>query len=181
MAPNGVRVELPVIVNIQGADETGQITWTVEASVDLRHEHPVVVQLSLESHSGLDLAQLQATFRWSTPLEIVTITLPLLVERGIDPFTYEFPTHGYPDAAFVDAKPGSRLTDEFLREIAGLYLNSGRGYARRIAALYSVSPRTVVGWVEKARARGILSRTSPGVAGGMLMNDRVQDAEPTDL
>ena len=42
----------------------------------------------------------------------------------------------------------------------------GRGYARTIAAERNVSQRTVVSWIEKARARGILSATTAGRMGG---------------
>ena len=51
---------------------------------------------------------------------------------------------------------------------AGRLKIGSRGYAATLAQAYQVSPRTVVSWVEKARARGILTATTPGVAGGTV-------------
>jgi hypothetical protein len=62
----------------------------------------------------------------------------------------------------------TRLTDEFLIEIATRYVMHGRGYAKAIAAQRNVSTRTVISWVEKARARGILTATTPGSVGGSV-------------
>jgi transposase-like protein len=66
----------------------------------------------------------------------------------------------------------TRLTDEFLEGIVKAYLESGRGYAKKIAVIRGVSERTVVSWIQKARERGILSKTRPGSRGGELTSAR---------
>ena len=58
--------------------------------------------------------------------------------------------------------------ETFLEAIVARYLALGRGYAKAIAVERNVSPRTVVSWIEKARARGILTATTPGSFGGKL-------------
>ena len=63
----------------------------------------------------------------------------------------------------------AHLTDEFLEDVARQYVIIGRGYSNALAERYQVTPRTVVGWIEKARARGILSSTSSGRAGGEVV------------
>ena len=94
---------------------------------------------SRAGRSNTDL--LQQRFRWSTPVDIVTITIPDLLAVGIDPFRYEYPVDGYPDAAVVQRSAPTRLTDEFLTEIAHRYvvdrswLRQGhRSAAQRVAA-----------------------------------------------
>jgi len=62
-----------------------------------------------------------------------------------------------------------RLTDEFLEDIATEYLAGGRGSTQRIADERRVSRRTVVGWIVKARERGILTPVRPGQFGGELV------------
>lgn len=62
------------------------------------------------------------------------------------------------------------LSDEFLTTIAREYLVRGRGYAASLAEEYFATPRTVVSWIEKARARGILSPPpTSGSTGGQLL------------
>jgi hypothetical protein len=169
-APAGHEVDLPVVLDIVHVDEdTGVMSWRVEATVDVVGALPTVVRMRFEAAAGLDLGALQEHFRWATPLDVVTQTVPILLSLGIDPFHYDYPTTGFPDAAYIDRATPTRLTDEFLGEIAVRYLLVGRGYARTIAAERNVSPRTVVSWIEKARERGILSPTTPGAAGGRLM------------
>lgn len=81
------------------------------------------------------------------------------------------PVSGFPVVAIQPLRHRRTITDEFLVAIAREYLTRGRGYAASLAQEYSVSPRTVVSWVEKARARGILSPPpSSGSAGGRLLN-----------
>lgn len=111
---------------------------------------------------------MQKHFRWATPVDIVTIAMPELIASGIDPFKYPFPLNGYPEAATVGRSVPTHLTDKFLIEIATRYVMHGRGYAKAIAAQRNVSTRTVISWVEKARARGILSATTPGSVGGSV-------------
>jgi hypothetical protein len=58
--------------------------------------------------------------------------VPTLLEKGVDPFKYDFSTEGYPDSANIERKSTTRLSDEFLREIAAQYVEIGHGYARII-------------------------------------------------
>lgn len=95
--------------------------------------------------------------------------VPILLERGIDPFDADLPLSGFPEAAALARPPNQPLTDTFLEEIAREYLSIGRGYARAIAAERRVSERTVVSWVEKARKQGILTRVRPGSYGGEIV------------
>lgn len=172
-AANGAVVDLPVVLDVGSYRADGSCTWLVEATVALVDGEPRVTRVEVADDEGLDLTGLQAQFRWSTPLEAVTITVPLLLARGRDPFEHDYAVRGYPDVARMPhgARP-MRLTDEFLADIARLYVSMGRGYAERIAALYSVSPRTAVSWVEKARARGILTPTRAGAVGGTVVTGR---------
>ncbi len=120
----------------------------------------------------MDPARLQRNFRWATPLDIVTITVPELLAAGLDPYQFSYPPSGFPEAASVERAAPTRLTDEFLTEIAARYVLIGRGYAKKIAAQRHVSPRTVVSWIEKARERGILSGTTSGSVGGTVRSGR---------
>ncbi len=151
---------------------TGATVWRVDATIDRIEGRPALVTLHVEAAGALDTDVLQREFRWSTPVEIVTITIPELLAIGIDPFRYHYPLDGYPDAAWVDRSAPTRLTDEFLTEIARHYVMLGRGYAKAIARQRNVSPRTVVSWIEKARERGILSPTTPGAVGGEVQTAR---------
>ena len=63
----------------------------------------------------------------------------------------------------ANSEPTSTSTDS-------LPESRGRGYAASLAHEYFVTSRTVVIWVEKARARGILSAPpSSGATGGHLL------------
>ncbi|MFM2077644.1 MAG: hypothetical protein RJA49_1534, partial [Actinomycetota bacterium] len=160
-APNGTVVDLPVVVDIRETDgETGTTVWKVEATIDCIDGRPALVALHLDAGRALDTEALQREFRWATPVEIATTTIPELLAVGIDPFRYHYPLDGYPEAAQVGLAAPTRLTDEFLTEIAHRYVMLGRGYARTIALQRNVSPRTVVSWIEKARRRGILTATT---------------------
>ena len=178
VAPNGTTVDLPIIVDIIETDPTtGSIIWSVDARVDLDEGRPALVSVHIESSRPIDPNLMQQQFRWSTPLDIATVTVPELIVAGIDPFRYYYPHDGYPDAAHVERSAPTRLTDEFLTEIATRYVVMGRGYAKTIATQRNVSPRTVVSWIERARARGILSATIPGAVGGRVVTRR---QEPHD-
>ena len=144
------------------------VVWKVEARVDLIDGRPSLTSLLVNSSRSIDAKLMQRHFRWGTPVEIVTIAIPELIASGIDPFDYYFPLDGYPEAATVGRSVPTRLTDEFLTDIATRYALLGRGYAKAIAAQHNVSTRTVVSWVEKARARGILTATKPGSVGGTV-------------
>jgi hypothetical protein len=149
--------------------DTGEVSWCIEATIALVDGRPALTRMDVRAARGLDPAFLQREFRWASPLEVVLRTVPLLLERGIDPFTYDLPTTGFPEAADLPRRSNAPLTDDFLEQIAREYLERGRGYAAAIAAERHVSPRTVVGWVEKARRRGILTRVPPGGVGGEIV------------
>ncbi len=166
-AANGQVVDLPVILDIAEASG-GELLWTVEATIDLVDGEPRLVALTMQHPSGIDPHQMRREFRWATPVEVVTRTVPALMARGVDPFDHDYAVTGYPDAADPDRSPRRRLSPEFLEEIARRYLDLGRGYADELAAEYSVSRRTAISWVEKARQRGILTATRPGAVGGAL-------------
>lgn len=126
--------------------------------------------MSLVSSTGLDLVELQRDFRWASPLAVVTGILPELLAAGSDPFLVDLPIDGFPAVAVQPVRRRGVLTDEFLTTIAREYLVRGRGYATSLAREYFVTPRTVVSWVEKARARGLLSSPpSRGAVGGHLV------------
>lgn len=162
-APNGQKIRLPLIVDQINIDpKSGNQTWCIEAQVDLIDGIPCLTEVHLRGQPNLDPILLQRFFRWATPLEVVRVLIPNLLERGINPLQYEFPTDGYPDSATIDRKPNNRLTDDFLKEVARQYMEVGHGYARTIAEQRGVSSRTVVSWVEKARKRGFIARTTPG-------------------
>ena len=173
VAPNGTEVDLPVIVDLVDTDAaTGSKTWWVEATVDLVDGSPALLAVHMRSTYPMDPEILQRKFRWATPLEIATITVPELLASGLDPYEYNYPRTGFPQAASVERSAPTRLTDEFLTEIATRYVMIGRGYAKTIADQRHVSPRTVVSWIEKARERGILSATTNGSVGGTVRTGR---------
>lgn len=173
----GVSIDLPVIVDWVDVDPaTGDASVRIEALVDLVADKPEIVKMSFLAHRGLDLATLQRDFQWASPLTAVTGILPRLVEAGIDPFAFELPVTGFPAIAIQPLRRRGILSDEFLTTIAREYLARGRGYAASLAEEYFVTPRTVVSWVEKARARGILSPPpSSGSAGGHLLQGPPDD------
>lgn len=172
----GHSIDLPVVVDIVHVDRTTrQRVWSVEARVDLVDDVPALVAVSVKSAAGLHPELMQERFRWATPLDIVLVTVPQLLELGIDPFTFSYPLDGFPSAAHIEHTVPARLTDDFLAEIAVRYLRIGRGYAATIADERNVSPRTVVSWIEKARARGILTGTTPGAVGGTVVTRRRAD------
>ena len=169
-APGGVRVELPVTVDIVFVDpRSGVRDWSAVARVDLQDGVPALTSVTVERRRGLDPDVMQRQFRWSSPLDVVTLTIPKLLSLGIDPFSFHYPTGGFPESAYVAHGAHTRLTDAFLEEIAVRYLVIGRGYAAAIAAEHNVSRRTATSWVEKARARGILTSPGAGLAGGRIV------------
>jgi hypothetical protein len=167
----GVTVDLPVIVDWVDVDsDAGAEAVRVNARVDLVGGSPEIVEMAFIAPAGLDLAALQRDFRWASPLTAVTGILPQLIAEGSDPFAVNLPLSGYPAVAVQPLRRRGNLTDGFLTTIAREYLARGRGYAASLAQEYFVAPRTVVSWVEKARARGILSAPpSPGSVGGHLL------------
>lgn len=179
-ADNGCEVELPVILDLVQQDpETARVVWKVEATIDMVAGAPALTRLRLEAEEGIDTVYAQRFFRWATPLEIIRRTVPQLIARGIDPYSFSFATEGYPDSANLESRLGlTRLTDEFLEEIARQYLDIGRGYAKAIAAERNVSQRTVVSWIEKARERGILSVVNRGSVGGRIVPASKRKSRP---
>lgn len=170
-ATQGIAVDLPLVVDwVWVHASTGEERIRIEATVDLVGDSPAIVGMSFVAPDGLDTLQLQREFRWNTPLEVVTGLLPRLLLDGVDPYTIDLPVTGFPAAAIQPLRRRRYLSDEFLGMIAREYLLRGRGYAASLADEYFVSPRTVVSWVEKARARGMLSAPPRrGAVGGELL------------
>ena len=161
---------LPVIVDHLFVDpESGRIGWRFDVTIDLVDGTPAITHVDIHVPGGLDPAFMQREFRWASPLEVITRTVPVLLSRGEDPFAFDLPVTGFPEAADLGHRPNSPLTDAFLESIAREYLARGRGYAAAIAAERHVSPRTVVSWVEKARRRGILTGVPQGGFGGRIV------------
>lgn len=161
---------LPVIVDHMYVDPgTGRVGWLVEATIDLVDGEPALVRMNAHAPDGIDPYRMQREFRWASPVEIVTTGVPVMLARGIDPFHFDLPLTGFPEAADLGRPSNEPLSDAFLEEIAREYLALGRGYASAIARERHVSARTVVSWVEKARRRGILTRVPKGGVGGSLV------------
>lgn len=161
---------LPVIVDHSSIDPaTGERQWVFEATIDLVDGSPALVRMDCRVPGGFDTHRMQREFRWASPVDIVTVAVPQLLARGIDPFDYDLPLTGFPEAANVNGPPNEPLTDDFLESIAQEYLAIGRGYAKTIAQERHVSERTAVSWVEKARRRGILTRVPAGSYGGQVV------------
>lgn len=167
----GVAIDLPIVVDwVWVEPSTGEERVRIEATIDLVGDSPAVVVMSFVAPDGLDTLELQREFRWNTPLEVVTGMLPRLLLDGVDPYTIDLPVTGFPAAAIQPMRRRRYLSDEFLETIAREYLVRGRGYAASLAGEYFVSPRTVVSWVEKARARGMLSAPPRrGAVGGEML------------
>ena len=168
---NDVTVDLPVTVDWVRVDpSTGTEQIRIEARVDLVDGEPMIVAMSLTSSTGLDVVALQRDFRWASPMTVVTGLLPRLLASGADPYAVELPISGFPAVAIQPLRRRGVLTDEFLTTIAREYLARGRGYAASLSQEYFVTPRTVVSWIEKARARGLLSSPAKiGAVGGELI------------
>lgn len=167
-----MAIDLPIVVDwVLVEPSTGEERIRIEATIDLVGDSPVVIGMSFVAPDGLDILALQREFRWNTPLEVVTALLPRLLLDGVDPYTIDLPINGFPAAAIQPLRRRRYLSEEFLETIAREYLVRGRGYAASLAGEYFVSPRTVVSWVEKARARGMLSAPPRrGAVGGKLLD-----------
>jgi hypothetical protein len=161
---------LPVVVDHMYVDpETTEIGWHIEATIDLVEGEPRLTRMDAWSPGGLDPTRMQREFRWASPLDVITRGVPVMLERGIDPFDFDLPVTGFPESAALGRTSNEQLTDAFLEDIAREYLIIGRGYAKAMAADRHVSSRTVVSWVEKARRRGILTRVPQGGVGGEIV------------
>ena len=166
----GVVIDLPVVIDWMCMNAAGCEDTRVEATVDLIKGVPQVTDVRLMAATGLNLGALQRDFRWASPLEVVTGLMPELLKKGIDPFALDLPLTGFPAVAAKPQRRPGALSDEFLTTIAREYTVRGRGYATSLAEEYYVTPRTVVSWVEKARARGLLTRPhSRGAVGGNIV------------
>ena len=179
-APIGVRITLPVAVDLwAGGAEGGVPRWSGSAVVDAVNGQLALTRVEIAADRGLDVERLQSTFRWRTPLDIVGLWMPAVKRAGLDPYAVEVPVNNFPEAARLGFGGRHRISDEFLEEISTRYLTIGRGYAATMAPEYDVSPRTVVSWIEKARARGILTRVPAGGFGGRLvpLEERTGGAE----
>jgi len=171
-APNGQEVQLPVKLELIWENaQTHQLIFKSTATIGFVQNEPVILELTTSSPFGLDLKALQNHFRWRSPLDVITILVPKLMEKGIDPYSYKYPVEGFPDCVDImdSQSKTNRLSDQFLEELAVEYLKSGRGYASQIAKIRGVSERTVVSWVEKARDRNILTRVNRGQTGGKII------------
>jgi hypothetical protein len=161
---------LPVVVVEECVDQdTGQVGWQVQATVDLVDGHPVLTRVDVTCGRGIDVVRARRAFAWSRPLDLVTRTVPRLLKEGIDPFTVDPPVD---ESVMSAAGPGpinARLSEDFLEGVAREYLQHGRGYSKAMAVEHNVSQRTVVNWVQKARWRGILTRVPGGSYGGHII------------
>ncbi len=73
-----------------------------------------------------------------------------------------------PGRTGLSRPPGGRLTDQYLRDVAAVYLaaiRAKRPPAPAVAEAAGVPVRTVHRWIADARARGILPATTRGKAG----------------
>ena len=161
---------LPVIVDHLSVDpQTRETQWHIQATIDLVDDEPTLTRMDVRAAAGLDVVRLQREFRWASPLEVVRRSVPIMLQRGIDPFEFDLPVDGFPKSAELSGPVNAPLTDAFLEGIAREYLTVGRGYAAVIAKERQVSARTAVSWVEKARRRGILTRVPQGGFGGRIV------------
>ncbi len=161
---------LPVIVDHMCVDpESRELVWLIEATIGLVEGSPALIRMNAHSPGGINPHWMQREFRWASPLDVITVGVPELLARGIDPFAIDLPLTGFPEAATFSRPINEPLSDDFLEGIAREYLAIGRGYARAMAAERKVSERTVVSWVEKARQRGILTRVPSGSVGGQIV------------
>lgn len=162
----GVTLTLPMIVDLVCMGSSDRRHWSAEARVGLADGRPqllaMLVEAGNDAPAGLRVEHLQVNFRWNTPVEIVTRMVPRIIARGGDPYDFEFPVAGFPEVS--QPRPGHRLTEEFLTDVARDYLTAEAPYATTMAQRYNVSPRTVVSWIEKARQRGLLTGTRRGSA-----------------
>ena len=85
--------------------DTGELGWLIEATIDLVDGEPALVRMNAHVPGGLDPYRMQREFRWASPLELVRDGVPVLLERGIDPFDFDLPLSGFPEAAALDRPP----------------------------------------------------------------------------
>ena len=119
---------LPVVIDLMDVDpDTLEPAYRFEVTVDLVDGTPAITRVEITAVDGLNITRMQREFRWATPLDIVTRSIPRLLAAGIDPFTFDLPVTGFPDAADLRKPSNARLSDVFLEQIAREYLAHGRG------------------------------------------------------
>jgi hypothetical protein len=162
---------MPLVFDLRLLDtSTGEHLFLFEATIDLIDGTPAMTHFVADAPGGLDLVRLQREFRWSTPIEVVTVLVPAMLAKGLDPFEQDYPVAGFPEVINALIGPPTRsLSDAFLENIAREYLTLGRGYADQLATRHGVSRRTIVSWIEKARRRGILTSEGAGHHGGRIV------------
>ncbi|MCB0917281.1 MAG: hypothetical protein KDC39_01790 [Actinobacteria bacterium] len=173
-APTATAIPFPVRATFEvraDSDTSGPPAVTITVDVKLIDDRPAIVRAVFDAEQGIDLDRTQQEFKWRTTLQIIVGHL-----TSADPAT-AFGRWLESD----DTRPlvaATALDDDFLERIAREYLEAGRGYSAAFAAKYGISRRSAVRWVEKARARGILSRpATPGAVGGQIIDpaDRVPE------
>ena len=126
--------------------ETGEQQWLFEATIDLVDGSPALVRMDCRVPGGFDTHRMQREFRWASPVDVVTVLVPQLLARGIDPFGYDLPLDGFPQAADLNGPSNEPLSDAFLEEMEALNLTdvdsllaaigehhvSARGFAQKI-------------------------------------------------
>lgn len=153
-------------------------TWVVEG-LNLFPESRNVAVGPRRSTGQLDTADLAAL----TDSEPPPITARLLRELRIGEVeqdlrerlgqSYYFSTYRGEQMARIKEQPRKRKDDVFYAELAADYvrqLADGKTSrpVRELADRYATPEGTVYRWVNEARRRGLLSRTTPGKAGGHL-------------
>ncbi len=141
-----------------GSTRAGEFRFpkvTIHVIVDM--SAGTITRMSLETVRGLDLRALQRDFKWQTPLDLIS--------------SYNGPFGKWvraEDDAVI--RPPTELTDDFLEQVARGYLEAGRGYPAVLGEKYGAPQRTVVRWMQLARARGIITHPPRvGAVGGTLV------------
>lgn len=120
-------IDLAVLVDCQYVDpQTREIGYRFEAIVDLIDGSPALTSMNVVAGGGLDMVRLQREFRWASPLDVITRSVPVMLDRGLDPFSVDLPTEGSPESADLRVPAKAPLTDGFLEDIAREYLVHGR-------------------------------------------------------
>ena len=63
----------------------------------------IIVKEAELARINRDFQRMQREFRWASPLEVVATGVPALLARGVDPFDFELPLTGFPEAAELPA------------------------------------------------------------------------------
>lgn len=145
-------------IETHGSTRVGEFQFpdvTIHVRVDM--DAAVITSMTLDADHGLDLRALQRDFKWQTPLDLICGH-----EGPFDRWVLA------EDDAVI--RPPTELTDEFLEQVAKDYLTAGRGYPAVLGEKYGAPKRTVVRWMQLARARGIITHPPRvGAVGGELV------------